>query len=997
MKTLYTYIGFLFLALTVLCACTDENEFLHVEEGNDARLTLSVQTQANKDVVVSRASADEMLYDLHFYVFDAQGKLTGYEKMESATGEITSPGPENVTIRTKTGQSYIYAVANINNGSTYILNDSDKNLLNVTAASTAGMADAELESKVLSSTLTKDAFLNINYNRRYSAGEHQNFSPTPTDNIFMMSGYLNDGKSVTIKKDAGGNVSIAEGDHTIKLYRVIAKNTLTINSTGNGKFTPKSYRLYNVPKSGVLVPNANISTANGSSDNYTKGDVISLDVESSYTLSSAATSFTFYYPENLQPTVAGISVWKEREANSYATGNKVFTNAPAKAAYVEIQGDYVSEDGKTTANASYTIHLGNFSTQDRLGDFNVIRNNNYIYTVTVKDVEDIIAEAKVGDAEGNHVDNPYAEGLVVKVGNGERFDVDAHYEARVLTFSKASIQALRNFNNSGYILSINTPFGKTKQTINVRNDGVYAMDGTLICTIEQINNINDASNSEIKKMLFEDDPDFQWMKFVRNTTSNRIKDGLDISKHVCKYPGDGDTTNPRQWLNVFELLQALYDYDTYTETGDEVYYTCFVDENYYADKAWSTYVNKDPRTMQIANNLSVSTDKKSVYAEVAYSISQRSIATFYTKENVKAYGTEIIDEEDLYDVRLGSRTEKYTYYNNMEIQSKHDWNGWTSAKETNKDRNWYTGDNIQTKENIQPLYRAAAKACMSRNRDLNGNGQIDENEVRWYLASVGQYRGLNFAQMVLPADARLISDAELKEIDDAFKGTEYGERSNSWGGDTNGHNFRGRYHYYTSSDKSTAGTFWPEEGLTNNPVEATWGDSRAELVRCVRTLQSDGMGLTDPDLYYTYNDRTFNLDGIKVNRNFVETTLGNHNEVQGLNEFYSSFVVASSDYNNGRTVSMSTITGQSADPCSSYTEGGYSWRTPNQKEIALMLSAIPTLAANNQNYATRTKFSGNDEDYYSWHNSPGFMTSGGVINLSSTTANAKIRCVRDKK
>jgi hypothetical protein len=51
MKTLYTYIGFLFLALTVLCACTDDNEFLHVEEGNDARLTLSVQTQTNKDVV----------------------------------------------------------------------------------------------------------------------------------------------------------------------------------------------------------------------------------------------------------------------------------------------------------------------------------------------------------------------------------------------------------------------------------------------------------------------------------------------------------------------------------------------------------------------------------------------------------------------------------------------------------------------------------------------------------------------------------------------------------------------------------------------------------------------------------------------------------------------------------------------------------------------------------------------------------------------------------
>ena len=229
MKTLYRYIGFLFLALTMFCACTDDNEFLQVEEGNDVRLNLSVQTQANKEVVVSRAEADEMLYDLHFYVFNVQGELTGYEKIESSNGDITSPGATNVTIRTKTGQSYIYAVANINHGSTYFLSDTDKNLLNVTAESTKGMADAELESKVLSSTLTKDAFLNINFNRRYSAGEHQNFSPTPTDNIFMMSGYLNDGSSVTIKKDVGDNVSIAEGDNIIKLYRVLAKNTLAIS------------------------------------------------------------------------------------------------------------------------------------------------------------------------------------------------------------------------------------------------------------------------------------------------------------------------------------------------------------------------------------------------------------------------------------------------------------------------------------------------------------------------------------------------------------------------------------------------------------------------------------------------------------------------------------------------------------------------------------------------------------------------------------------------
>ena len=137
------------------------------------------------------------------------------------------------------------------------------------------------------------------------------------------------------------------------------------------------------------------------------------------------------------------------------------------------------------------------------------------------------------------------------------------------------------------------------------------------------------------------------------------------------------------------------------------------------------------------------------------------------------------------------------------------------------------------------------------------------------------------------------------------------------------------------------------------------------------------------------------MDGIKVNRGKKKKkTFGVHNEIEESNEFYTSFEVASSDYNNGRTVSMSTITGGS-DPCASYGDG--TWRTPNQKELALMLFEISTLGTNNQNYGARTKFSGNDEGYYRWHNSPGFMTSGKVLNLAGTGTSGKIRCVRDKK
>lgn len=974
MKSLYKYISMFFIGMAVFSSCADESEIVVVEkqESERAIVRLKVQQQADREVINSRATDDEnKLYDLHFYVFNENGKLTGYEQLG---GNIKSPGPEDVSIRTKTGKSYIYAVANINSGSTYSLSQVNKELLNVTSGTTTTMDNADLEAIVEDATLTHQQFLSVQFNRTYSAGDHQNFSPTPTDNKFMMSGYLNDGASVTIVENG-----IQENtDGIIKLYRILAKNTLTINTSGNGEFTPKSYRLCNVPIGGVLVPSEGISMANGVNADYTE-TTTRAEVESSYQSTSTSKSFTFYYPENLQGNVNGIDNWKERETNSYSSGNKLFTNAPDKAAYVEIIGDYVDENNKVTANVSYTIHLGNFSDEDRLGDFNVIRNNHYYYDVTVNGVNDIIAEAKI------EADNPYAEGLVIKVGDsGEHLDVDAHYESRVMTFKKESLQALIE-EGTGYILNISTPFGQTRETVNIQYDEdagigkVYSMTGSEICNINQLDE------------LFEGEADYRWMKFVKNTTSNKMNgvSDADISKYPCKYPGDNG-----EWLDVFELLTQLYK-DAIDENNkeDEVYYTCFIDENYYANKSWSAYVNQEPRTMQIANNLSVSSDKKSVYAEVAYSISQRSIATFYTNTNRIAYGTEIIDEEDKYNVRLGNdNSNKYTYYNNMEVKSQHDWEGWTSASVTNNGQGWYKGsqDNITTyTENIQPLYKAAAKACMSRNRDSNGNGEVDEGEVKWYLASVGQYRGLYFAQEVLPADARLISEDELQEINTRYM-------NGGWGSDTNGHNFRGKYHYYTSSDESSAGTFWPEEGLTNNPVQASWGDSRAELVRCVRTLESNGEGKKDPELYYTYNSstRTFNLDGIKVNRGPIDGTFGVHNEIEESNEFYTSFEVASSDYNNGRTVSMSTITGGS-DPCASYGDG--TWRTPNQKELALMLFEISTLGTNNQNYGARTKFSGNDEGYYRWHNSPGFMTSGKVLNLAGTGTSGKIRCVRDKK
>lgn len=1095
MKKLYKYIVFV-IGILAFYACTDETDFPSVtEDGTDVTLTLNVQTQAHKDVVVSRATKEEnTLYDLHFYVFNEAGDLTGYEKIIFENGNNPTTGQQDkveVKIRTKTGKSYIYALANINNGANYRLNDTDSKLLNVTIGSTIDATTKELKSYtedglplrdiIEKSQLTRTTFLGIKYNRKYTNDENNLVSPAPSTNIFIMSGFLNDGNKVIVIRNADNSADVEDSDDKIiKLYRILAKNTLEITyNTNNGTFVPKYYRLCNVPTSGVLIPRAGIGTTKNL-DNYNQNTYIyninnvqdnitdeSINVETSYRANfEGNTKITFYYPENLQVAKSGNGVktdpwnWKDREKNTWSGSVKTFDHAADKASYIEIYGDYKSKSGKVTANANYTIHLGNFSQNGNLKDFNVIRNYNYAYKVSINGVDDIKAEAQV-----NSTDNPYAEGLVIDATRGEHYNVDAHYEARVMTFTKSSIQALKAANNNagmGYILNISTPFGSTSQTLTVKRVNTT----TQIC--DMAHNILATLNSEGSLILeenvsltdiFTGEDDYRWMKFVKNTTTNKVSDNIsnnNISKYPCKYPGDGNETAETygRWLNVFELLGELYDENKYPNNG-EVYYTCFIDENYYYNKSWPEYVDKNPRTMQIANNLSISTDGKSLYADVKYSISQRSISTFYQTDYlytgtdginnlVNAFGTEIIDEEDDFDSRISNRGSFGT--SDAYVS---DWEARTSAKNTNNNGNWYSGY-VTNKVGIQPLYTTAAKACMSRNRDLNGNGTIEDNEVRWYLAGIEQYRALFYGATptgLKQEDAYLISKNELNALAEKLN---YNNTSNE---------ARAPYHYHTCSGGNKE-IFWAEEGLTNNPDNGSW--SKAELVRCIRTLESGtdtnkNYGVKDPEPFYTFDEttRTFHLDGIVRTRDMdYGNPLLNHNEQTYPNNLYSSFVVAEfdlqdiddefnlsgSDRDNRYYFDLRAVTGSRNSPgenyngsdystntkdyCVNYTrqnnvtetdEANFTWRTPNQKELALMASEMEIIA--DYNYGTRTRFSGWDHlattypDSWNWNYGTNWLwhgdcrgiwseassTDGARINLGyqGSDSGVRIRCVRD--
>ena len=146
---------------------------------------------------------------------------------------------------------------------------------------------------------------------------------------------------------------------------------------------------------------------------------------------------------------------------------------------------------------------------------------SYKYKVKVNGVEDIKVEAEV---EG---DNPYVEGLVIDSEGGESFDLDAHYEARVLTFSRENIKTLKEA-GKGYIVRISTPFGYT-ENLYVTDGGIFNAEGDVQLATFDGGTIRPISGQS----LFNGEDDYGWLRFVRNVSKNRISGQSQIGRaHV---------------------------------------------------------------------------------------------------------------------------------------------------------------------------------------------------------------------------------------------------------------------------------------------------------------------------------------------------------------------------------------------------------------------------------------------------------------------------------
>lgn len=927
-------LAYLLMGVALLLSSCSEDIFPGGSESNeDVTISLAYSDVSPRDIVVnSRATEAEErhLDNLYIYIFDGNGNLKGYKGIEGEVNlnqNTSSTTKAEITgIKTRSGDSYIYAVANINTG------------LYPIETSNGTVAANKLPINLNEETARAGGY-DFTLNQLKALTFKRNNTSIDITSAFLMSGAVQDGNLVNITT-AG---AIASGDNAIRLSRIVSKVKFTIkaaNTTGvTRSFKLDTYDIMNIAVDGSLVGKIDGNSRNKTTNvNKNIGNTVRPnDVEND------AQFFEVYLPENLQDAVHNVTTQAAREDDSQSIP-KEFTNAPANGTYVVLKGKYEETTSSSTksADVTYYVHLGD-CTKD-VNNYDVERNCKYTYNITVAGVDKIIVEAK----KESGADQPGAEGVVLEYGaTGKNMTLDSHYEYMVMRFYQEDIQALRKA-GKGYFYQVYA-LGNHTDVINVGETTVGKYNGV----------------------------DTSWIQFAikcsRDGSSSSYSTDRTNRGTACSYPG---TEYSSDLYTVEEFLKYLYDNaesSIWTKSDSKGKYidaTCFISENYYKNLKWNQYVNDvDKRAFYVANEVKTSNDGRSVFAKTQYGLTQYNIQTFYDRSkagSITAYGCETINDEEGKDFTVkgkGSQTSSY---------GRDTWNGHTNMlADINKESDtWKT-----LKDNSSLI-----KACMSRNRDLNGDGKISDDEIRWYAPTISQYIGIWIGEEIMSGESKLFN-----------KKTSTLSTSNDPGC---------RMLYYSSTYNEN--TYFSEEGLATNHNNSSYPP---KLVRCLRNLKSNDVGYNQtPDKYYTYESYVVTLNNVDekaLNTSGEQGELNAHTERSALNKPAKKFKISNKKYYGegytdrwgnwhltGIAPTQEHVVDGTFKCYNNYEEGDKKWRVPNQRELSVMFLVDKDKITNTY---CRTIFS-NTNFRKSWTYNGNFS-----MDVSKWNSTGSVRCIKAQK
>lgn len=997
MKKIINYIGLCLFAFLLFSCIKDEFDMrgMEFEEGVPTRVTLKYDVPHN--TVISRAEQESQyeyrVSNLYVFIFKSDGSVYFQRFFEEGTGLVVNNGTSSsngsVSFDTRTiANVKIVGIANLTTGTVATAYSVTPDQMN--AIKTLD----ELEAFVMK----------MNTNTVYRGG------------MFMLTGTAVDGKgseSINITGSESGTSTI---DCSVKLKRTDAKvkfNVTTEPSNSawkNFSFQPKEWIVKKVPSQSYVLPKTGTFDADGE---YFETPMINFE---EVTISDAGLynggSFVFYMPENKKAPKALITDAAGEYNAQYAlrdesvqipvsgTGkpgqeyeNGAFTYANENSTYVEMRGTltYIDALGmNVNAEVRYIIHLG---AVDGVNDYNTERNVYYIYNVKVKGINDIIVE--VTNLSGNDDElRPGHEGDVV-YSNASVYELDSHYDRILIKINKSQIA-------DDMTWGIRTPF----------SSGIYQND-------------NNFTGLE----------DYKWVKFAIN------KDyGIEEAGRYVKYPGDQNYNNPNKkgagndepspaypdytnarLLDVQQLIERLKTENdnpssTIFDYNGDVVITVFVDENLYFDNPltgqpgeqnrslWKVSVDKEDRMLHIiATGSKYSPDGNSSVVNSLFTFKQKAIRTIFNTDKddlTTAWGLESVMETKR--LAPGDVSQGVDRRNGRDNMIK-----WAVGKK------WNEVMSVYDRYALNGAYNNAAYACMMRNRDLNGDNNIDKNEVRWYLAAVDQLVDIYIGEYALDEASRLYPRNEA-------------DRGGSNDDMVDDHV---RWHYTSSSYKSDDGgpwVLWAEEGAGLG----SYGNSTNLMggryaYRCIRNL---GLSLDNPDenpsdlvSVEKQNDGTYMVDmsnmSVKSRRtNYEIVQLPEHNERDADNRPYESFQVHNDDRPEGANLQYDAFGAwhwvnahawqyyQTNNVCPS----GY--RIPNQRELLIMSSRLPEdawktysdrgwvgSASSKAIYICQTAFSMDGINGYNSQRD-GFhynAQSKAFVLQNSTSEIGFVRCVRD--
>ena len=996
-------------------SCSDEeiaswNE--NIQAGLPTTVKLRFDVSVPEEKVSSRAdeSSDDAVFDLYVFIFDSNGDLVNKQLFRNLHGDTPPEGTQQpdpsgsenyVTMDARTGRSYIYGIANVdgsvNEYSTNIEEELDK---------------IETRNELLS------------------------FSATLRESVYRLgNSYLMTGSAVDNEED--GTYTIIEDTdiRTIKLRRLDSQITFNLSAGEGCTFRPTSYQICNIPKKAYLVEReATQNAGTACTWDGTADEDIDDYFDSEETTGNIATDmgFTFWMVENRlngkqditnqgnEKVTYGLREKENKEPIEGATDKPTVTNngyvyAPDNGTYVIIKGEFAGEStvdgnsGPVEADVTYVIHLGYVDGEDytaKANDFFSNRNTKYTYNVTVNGVNDIIVEVIADDAETEPA--PGAEGDVIFTEGTTRYRLDSHYETVLLRFSRTELQNGEDKANF-FSYRVETPFAS------------YLWTGD-----------NDITYYDNKDGIVDE----AWIKFVRNETTTY---GQTYSEDFQPYNNeDLNYLTLPEFINELKAI-ANGEHEEYYDKNDEVVYTCHIDEFYYDNapegvnvgntNLWKRFVNTDPREVQILNDIELSADGESSITRSTYVLTQRSIQTFFNtdlEEKYSAYGVETINETGplrswyYYPDQIGNRgyvrtavddrvdgkgnfwgmIEELSNYLRWNTYVDETINGYTSVGRngTMPEVNAMKGNDYNNDYNYQRAYLA----CMQRNRDLNGDSYISEDEIKWYLPAIDQYVGMFIGEGGLTdEDARLFT--ETSYVYKHYVSSTLGTRNDS---------YYPIIYWAEESVSESVGVEWNmaeyEDGTYTDRDRGdsdTNADRYINHYRCMRNLGNEN---SDGELknYYEYDSDSKSITVPYLSKDAVRDVytfgeLDNHYNddeeskvgTNGFNYYTNSLVY---DGQGTNYYDVGHVMRNNYTRCRYINGYAYgTWRAPNLRELFLM--STNDVLTNNETARTEFKFSNshlpnsNSMQRIGWQYDSGIITMGGGL---TTNGNA-IRCVRD--